>query len=249
MVFHDLTMKKLLYSLFLLLAAAISAAPHGSISHDPTRVQTAAAATPAPAPAPPKAPVAAIAPAPKPGPLHQNIATTWFYVGEPAGPDNGGIANNASAWDDAWKTHFGGIDTPHQRKGWWPAAFKPKENPFYFALPYNDYSNGVLKTKAKTYCPSGCKNRWIKITKGSKVAYAQWQDVGPNLTNDTAYVFGSAKPKNTFGAHAGLDVSPAVRDYLKLGDVDKTSWQFVASSTVPAGPWKQIVTVRPIFWQ
>ena len=36
---------------------------------------------------------------------------------------------------------------------------------------------------------------------------------------------------------AGLDVSPAVRDYLGLQSTDVTDWKFVDFSEVPSGPW------------
>jgi hypothetical protein len=193
--------------------------------------------------------------------LHQNISTTFFWVGEEAGPENGYIPNNASAWDDGWKNHFGGIDDPNSRNGYSPAAFTPLENPFYFALPYNDFDGSGNRRGAvgqtipwaseKTWSAdeSMCKNRWIKITKGDKAAYAQWEDVGPFEENDTSYVFGSSTPHSTVNNHAGLDVSPAVRDYLGLGDMSTCNWQFVDSVDVPDGPWKQIVTSSNIYWQ
>jgi hypothetical protein len=34
-----------------------------------------------------------------------------------------------------------------------------------------------------------------------------------------------------------LDVSPAVRDYLGLGDIDFCDWRFVDFTRVPLGPW------------
>jgi hypothetical protein len=202
-------------------------------------------APPAPAPAPPVTP---------PTGLHQNIKTTIFWVGEAAGPDNANISNAESAWDGNWQTHFGGFDDPDNRNGYHPAAFTPLENPFYFALPYNDLNDNGDRKASAANCPnvggsvSWCKNAWIKITKGSKVAYAQWEDVGPLKEDDVAYVFGTAAPANTWGAKAGLDVSPAVRDYMGLSDVDVVSWTFVAASSVPAGPWKQIVTTSPGGW-
>jgi hypothetical protein len=35
-----------------------------------------------------------------------------------------------------------------------------------------------------------------------------------------------------------LDVSPAVRDYLRLQPTDTTDWQFVEARDVPPGPWR-----------
>jgi len=92
------------------------------------------------------------------------------------------------------------------------------------------------------------KNRWIKISKGDKVAYAQWEDVGPFEINDHRYVFGDSFPKNEINSKAGLDISPAVRDYLELKGVDTVDWKFVNSNDVPEGPWTKIVTESQIYW-
>jgi hypothetical protein len=182
---------------------------------------------------------------------HQNIISTYFWVGEPGDSDNGDIANLQSAWDGHWQSHFGGVDDPAHRNGYSPAAFTPKENPFYFALPYNDISEqGSRKSTASAcqkYSPnwqnnySWCKNIWVAIRHGQKVVYAQWEDVGPFEEDDFAYVFGSAAPKNHIDAKAGIDVSPAVKDYLGLQDVDKVDWSFVNASSVPNGIWKQTI--------
>jgi hypothetical protein len=152
------------------------------------------------------------------------------------------------------------VDDPVQRSGFFPAGFTPQQNPFYFALPYDDLNNnGARKADAvqvipwarRMHVPRGdslLKNHWIKITAHGRVAYAQWEDVGPFLDNDAAYVFGGARPSNPDGVHAGLDVSPAVRDFLGLGDVSRTRWQFVNAAQVPPGPWTQIVTTQQVFF-
>ncbi|MEI7835181.1 MAG: hypothetical protein WCK05_02070, partial [Planctomycetota bacterium] len=62
-------------------------------------------------------------------------------------------------------------------------------------------------------------------------------------------VFGPATPRNPSNQQAGLDVSPAVRDYLALGGMDKVDWQFVEAADVPPGPWKDIVTTSQICWR
>jgi len=189
-------------------------------------------------------------------PIHRNVKTTWFYVGEPPTEDNRYISNVSSAWDDIWLWHYGGVDDPSNRAGYYPALFKPRENPFYFALPFNDLDeNGQLKEAAKRIPwfnweefeknGSVLKNRWIKIVKDGKVAYAQWEDVGPFGEDDFDYVFGSSPPSNPVNG-AGLDVSPAVRDYLGLKDVDYVDWQFVDEKDVPPGPWKEVVTTTPV---
>lgn len=193
-------------------------------------------------------------------PVHTNISTTYFWAGEAADGDNKNISNVPSAWDDDWTQHFGGVDDPKKRNGFVAASFTPKENSFYFALPYNDFdSKGSRKKDVSTVIPwasskkwadtdSMCKDQWIQITKGGKTAYAQWEDVGPFGENDSAYVFGNASPKSKTNEDAGLDVSPAVKDFLSLGDVDKTDWQFVRADQVPDGPWKKTVTTSQIYW-
>jgi len=213
-------------------------------------IPVAAAATVASKPVDPSSPY----------PIHKDISTTYFWAGEEADADNKNISNLPSAWDDQWVKHFGGVDDPKKRNGFLPSSFTPKENPFYFALPYNDFdSNGNEKGNAYTLAswtngkkPSAnvsvCKNQWIKITKSGKSVYAQWEDVGPFGEDDTAYVFGKAAPSSKENDHAGLDVSPAVHDFLGLGDMNRTDWQFVDASQVPDGPWKNIVTTSQIFW-
>jgi hypothetical protein len=192
--------------------------------------------------------------------VHQNISTTYFWVGEEADADNKNISNSPSAWDEQWAQHFGGVDDPNKRNGYVVAKFTPKENSFYFALPYNDFDgDGNRKKDVNSVIPwasskkwgateSIVKNQWIKITKGGKTAYAQWEDVGPFKEDDQAYVFGTATPKSKTNDNAGLDVSPAVKDFLGLGDVDKTSWQFIDASQVPDGPWKSTTTNSQISW-
>lgn len=182
--------------------------------------------------------------------LHSNVTSTVFWVGEAADSDNGYIANRASAWDDQWQKHYGGIDDPLHRVGYRPQGFTPLENAFYVALPYNDIDeNGTIKPArpCKEFSPQPfsalqCKNSWVEIRLRDKVVYAQWEDVGPFGENDTAYVFGNATPTNKNNSHAGIDVSPAVRDYMHLKDIDTVSWRFVNTSQVPVGPWKTVIT-------
>ncbi len=184
--------------------------------------------------------------------IHKFVVTTVFWVGERGSSDNGHIANVASAWDAQWQTHYGGVDNPSVRRGYYPAAFTPQENPFYVALPYNDFDSAGKRKPTATACPnagnlklrdySWCKNSWVAVQSGNRTTYAQWEDTGPYQDNDTTYVFGAGLPHNHIDTGAGLDVSPAVRDYLHLGDVGYTSWRFVPDQAVPAGPWEQITT-------
>jgi hypothetical protein len=193
-------------------------------------------------------------------PLHKNISATVFWVGEKASDDNKEISNKSSAWDDYWRDHYGGTDDPDKRKGFYPAKFTPKENPFYFALPYNDFDiNGNRRGNSENIYwanekkwddnESMVKNRWIKIIHENKTCYGQWEDVGPFKENDFEYVFGNNDPKSRTNRSAGLDISPALKDCLGLKDLDKVAWQFVDFENVPDGPWKKIITSSGIDWK
>jgi len=176
--------------------------------------------------------------------------TTLFWVGEPSNADNDFIPNDVSYWDQNWQANYGGVDAPERRRGHWPGGFIPKENPFYVALPFGEFIRGYeLKPKVRSipwYRPGlspVLKNRWVEIRRRGRSCYAQWEDVGPNGVDDFAFVFGRAtKPKNKFEAKAGLDVSPAVWQYLGMNDNGITAWRFVDATDVPAGPWIEIVT-------
>ena len=184
-------------------------------------------------------------------PWRRNIVTTVFWIGEKP-TQNNPTPNTMSAWDRKWTSNYGGYDNPDPdaRDGFIPKAFTPGQNPFYFALPYNDISRTGTKPSAytsipwfnKTYYRSGrtvLKGRWIAIRRGDKVCYAQWEDVGPFETDDHEYVFGDARPKTSKNRGVGLDVSPAVRDYLDFGGGYGTvDWRFVDVDEVPDGPWK-----------
>ena len=126
--------------------------------------------------------------------------------------------------------------------------FLPRQNPFYVALPYNDVEGGHTKREAKDVIPwfkdafvrdgqSILKGHWLVIRRGNRVCYAQWEDCGPFCTDHWQYVFGDQRPKVNLNQNAGLDVSPAVRDYLGLSDIDVCDWKFVEAHEVPPGPW------------
>lgn len=184
--------------------------------------------------------------------------TTVFWVGETAGEDNAHISNTESAWDDKWMLHFGGIDDPDDRCGYVPCEFTPKENPFYFALPYNDLDDDGYRKESAASVPwfteaqdrkSILKNQWIAVSREGKTCYAQWEDVGPLSEDDFEYVFGDADiPENTFGASAGLDISPAVWDCLGMTTNAETYWKFVSREEVPKGAWTEIETTTDVQW-
>ncbi len=185
-------------------------------------------------------------------PWKKNIVTTVFWVGEMPTANNP-VPNHKSSWDPSWARNFGGYDNPDisQRKNFLPKKFVPRQNPFYVALPYNDVTRGTTKPEARKAIPwfkqaferpgkSVCKGRWLAIRHGSRIAYAQWEDCGPFRTDHWQYVFGNEIPRPNLNQGAGLDVSPAVRDYLGIGGKDVCDWKFVEAKDVPPGPWTKL---------
>jgi hypothetical protein len=185
--------------------------------------------------------------------MFKSTMTTLFWVGEPSDADNAFIPNDVSYWDKDWQLHYGGVDNPQRRNGLWPADFRPKENPFYVALPYGEFAltrGYELRRDAQNipwYRPGLSpllKNHWVEIKFGNRTCYAQWQDVGPFEVDDFGYVFGAAPdPRNTFDLKAGLDVSPAIWHYLGMDDNEYTAWRFTDVADIPPGPWTEIVTI------
>jgi hypothetical protein len=183
-------------------------------------------------------------------PWKVNIVTTVFWVGERPTPNNP-VPNTKSAWDPNWVVSYGGYDNPEPsgRRNYIPANFTPRQNPFYVALPYNDVTHSATKPEApmvipwfkeayRKYGESVCRNRWIEIRNyNGRTCYAQWSDCGPFQTDNWQYVFGNSVPAPNINHGAGLDVSPAVRDFLGLSGMDVTSWRFVDYREVPPGPW------------
>lgn len=181
----------------------------------------------------------------------KEIVTTTFWIGEKPSANNP-VPNRSSSWDHNWTKNYGGFDDPEpsHRRDFMPVKFTPRQNPFYCALPYNDKATNGHRPEAPRVVPwfkeayqgpgvSTVKGRWIAIRKGNKVAYAQWEDAGPFRTDHWQYVFGNERPKPNLNKGAGLDVSPAVRDFLGMGDTDVTDWKFVEFSEVPHGPWSK----------
>jgi len=187
------------------------------------------------------------------------VTCTVFWIGE-LPTENNPVPNLKSSWDVRWKENYGGYDDPepinriadHMRGDFRPKAFIPKLNPFYIALPYNDLaSGGGYKPEAAKVIPwfksqrvdgrvqTVLKGRWVQIFKSGRSCYAQWEDCGPWETDDWQFVFGNRPPLNKNNHGAGIDISPAVRDYLLLKSADKVHWRFVEESQVPHGPWKK----------
>jgi len=191
-------------------------------------------------------------------PWKLHVTCTIFWIGEaPAGRNT--TPNYKSSWDQQWSSNFGGYDDPEPSNrvanfssgDFRPKNFTPKLNPFYVALPYNDVQGwGQHKPEASRVIPwfarmnpepgkTVCKGRWIQIYNGSRSCYGQWEDCGPWVTDDWEFVFGNKPPKTTENGSAGIDLSPAIRDYLGLRSGQKVHWRFVESSQVPYGPWKK----------
>ncbi len=185
-------------------------------------------------------------------PWKKDIVTTVFWIGERPGGNNL-VPNRTSCWDRQWTKNYGGFDDPNpaHRRNYIPVSFTPRQNPFYCALPYNDKARTGHRPEAPRVVPwfreayqgpaiSTCKDRWVAIRKGNRIAYAQWEDAGPFRTDHWQYVFGNERPKPNLNKGAGLDVSPAVRDYLGLQETDVTDWKFVDFHEVPRGPWSTL---------
>jgi len=207
----------------------------------------------------PQRPVRPLAPVSRVSyPWKTQVTATVFWIGEQPS-DRNPTPNTKSSWDVSWVGNFGGYDDPEPtsrvadpRSGdFRPKNFTPKLNPFYIALPYNDVmTGGVHRPEAARVIPwfqqlnpdpgkTVCKGRWLQIYYGGKSCFAQWQDCGPWLTHDWEYVFGDKPPRNQSNQAAGIDISPAVRDYLGLASGQKVHWRFVEASQVPYGPWKK----------
>jgi hypothetical protein len=145
---------------------------------------------------------------------------------------------------------------------------RPRENPFYLDLPYDDLNDPTGYAQRCRVIPwandpgyaghctdrsfSYMKNRWVKITgPNGHTCYGQNEDAGPShdrLYHDARYVFGhtDARPAQTHFNNAGMDVSPALNGCLGYTDLDddhdKVTWQFIDAADVPHGPWTTIVT-------
>lgn len=189
-------------------------------------------------------------------PWKTDIMATVFWIGE-LPTENNPTPNTKSSWDTQWVSSFGGYDDPDPSHRvmypeFRPAAFVPKQNPFYVALPYNDLLDyKTTKPEAFKMIPwmketfsrhgrSVCRDRWVAIRVGNRICYAQWSDCGPFVTDDVAYVFGTARPSNAKNGGAGIDLSPAVRDYLGMSNKAKCDWRFVDVHEVPDGPWRRL---------
>jgi hypothetical protein len=184
-------------------------------------------------------------------PWKTNIITTEFWIGEGSTPISS-TTNMSSAWDLDWRESNSGSDSPNDRNGYASGRHASTVNPFYVALPFNDLA---FPDKAREWLPRGwyrpprdgkqvsaCQDRWVEIKNGQgDVCYAQWEDVGPLNYEDAEYVFGDERPIGLGSDRAGLDVSPAVAEYLNINDRNRTtSWRFVDDVDVRPGAWLKL---------
>ncbi|HEV3272401.1 MAG TPA: hypothetical protein VGZ93_09495 [Candidatus Methylacidiphilales bacterium] len=181
-------------------------------------------------------------------PWKTDIITTMFWIGEGSTPISS-TTNVQSSWDEDWLPNNHGSDSPYNRNGYASGSHASTLNTFYVALPFNDLA---FPEKAREWLPAGwyrrpkdgkqvsaCKDRWVWIKNSrGRSCFAQWEDVGPLRYDHAEYVFGDERPTGMDGDHAGLDVSPAVADYLGIDGKNRiTSWRFVDDQDVPPGPW------------
>ena len=179
-------------------------------------------------------------------PWKMGIVTTVFWIGEGSTPLSG-ATNKQSAWDMNWMHNNGGADDQNDMSGYASADHASTLNPFYVALPFNDLA---YPDKSARWLPDGwyrpsrhgerpvsaCQGRWVEIkNREGRYCFAQWEDVGPLLTDDAEYVFGPERPSAMQGR--GLDVSPAVAKYLGFDSSALTSWRFVDDGDVLPGMW------------
>ncbi|WP_051897856.1 hypothetical protein [Sciscionella sediminilitoris] len=209
-------------------------------------------------------------------PVHRDIVATTFWVGELFDARAADGSQVYSAYDSAWRQHYGGCDgvvtngnceteRRSSENGYFPRRMVPKENPFYLDLPFDDIGDPQAFAMRARVVPwagefagsegdrtvSFMKNRWVRISRGQRVCYGQVEDAGPGVYHDAAYVFGTAAPLNKRFNGAGMDVSPALNGCLGFtslnGQSDQVDWQFVSRAEVPDGPWSRIITESPVF--
>ncbi|HZQ39047.1 MAG TPA: hypothetical protein VFD32_24185 [Dehalococcoidia bacterium] len=175
----------------------------------------------------------------------------------------------------------GSCETEHlsASNGYFPLHITPHENPYYLDLPFDDLNDSTAYRERcqvipwanqpgyAGHCTDGnqssqpfsyMKNRWVHLRHDGRDCYGQVEDAGPYVYHDANYVFSTsdARPSSSKANHAGLDVSPALRDCLGFtgsspsdqlnNQANTVDWQFVDASAVPAGFWTRMVTASPV---
>lgn len=212
-------------------------------------------------------------------PWHRRIVSTTFWVGEVFDVGAADGSQVYSTYDDAWQRHYGGCDGILVSKvcrterrtaanGYYPTSMKPRENPFYLDLPFDDVNDPIALASRMRVVPwagrlsaaratdqrvSLMKNQWVELRRGSHRCFGQVEDAGPGKYHDARYVFGTKdqRPANRRYGGAGIDVSPALNGCLGFrelnGQGDRVDWRFVDAKDVPAGPWRRIVTTSGVW--
>ena len=80
---------------------------------------------------------------------------------------------------------------------------------------------------------------------GILVVWNVWDAINDPLVG-TFMDFAFMKAKNKANKCAGIDISPAVRDYLGIkGGIASVHWRFVEFHRVPGGPWARFGKDNP----
>ncbi|MGM0462556.1 MAG: carboxypeptidase-like regulatory domain-containing protein [Fibrobacterota bacterium] len=122
--------------------------------------------------------------------LHTNIMASTFWVGQGAGDDNHNISNVSSSWDSEWGDRYGLEDAPtlSRDNNFFPrdSRYRGIENPYYFALPYNDYSKTIFdgSDQDKVQTVANLKSEYY-------VDYNEWLNRNSVFTDRMGPVFGS----------------------------------------------------------
>lgn len=206
-------------------------------------------------------------------PWHTGIVATTFWVGEVFDPTADDGSQVISAYDDNWYANYGGCDgviiggvcgteARSASNDYFPSSMRPKQNPFYLDLPFDDVNDPTAFHERGNVIPwagqpqyanrlddasvSLMKNRWVELRRDGHTCYGQIADAGPGEYSDARYVFGTddPRPRNARYGGAGLDVSPALNGCLHFselnGDTDRVNWRFVEFTDVPDGPWLRL---------
>jgi len=182
-------------------------------------------------------------------PVHTDIVSTTFWVGEVFDPNADDGSQVLSTYDSLWIKSYGGCDgivvdggckteARTAANGYFPTQMTPLENPFYLDLPFDDLNDAkAFRSREKVIPWAGdpayagsagndkvslMKNRWVKITANGQTCYGQIEDAGPGQYDDAGYVFGAddRRPKNRRFNGAGMDVSPALNGCLRYKELD-----------------------------
>ncbi|MDJ0335422.1 hypothetical protein QMG83_09325 [Salinibacterium sp. G-O1] len=164
------------------------------------------------------APIAFVAPIPVVAkyPLHTNIVSTTFWVGEIFDASLPDGSQMFSTYDAKWFANYGGCDgvassgtcrteTRRASNGFFPTSITPKQNPFYLDLPFDDLNDKIGFAQRCTTIPwaaadnaasginrcndknhSYMKNAWVEI-KGPNGATCYGQVQDAGPSSGTLY--------------------------------------------------------------